>query len=193
MTLSKSSASAIWCAQVFVHLAVSVCVLCAAGLVCACMCVYVTCSSLGVCVKYDTTDPHTLPSLTDVLFQFAFFFLPPIIPLQYFRLSFFQLFPPSFSHFSSPFPPSTDSSGIQNTVRNRCYCAVSAELSVSDLCCNQNHLTVPRGWCHGGLTFTYAFYYAHTHTKIKCRHVNTYTFHFTHSADEWAGKVFILH
>lgn len=84
-------------------------------------------------------------------------------------LKFFSL--PLSLTFSPPVPPSTDSSGILNAVRNMCYCVVSAELSTFDPC--QNHLTLPWGWCHGGLTFTYPYftrfntYLAHWNTAYK--------------------------
>lgn len=123
--------------------------------------VHVNCSSLSVCMKYDT---HTSsPSI--------WLFLPSS-----------DYIPSVSASFSPPFPPSTDSSVILNTVRNMCYCVVSAELCNFDPCRNQNHLTLPRGWCHGGLTFTYPYFtvthtHTHAHTPIKCRRFNTYLAH----------------
>lgn len=132
-----------------------------------CVCNYTYFLSLWVCLW---TVTRTLPPL-----QFGFFFPPQITSLQSLLsvfLSFLKFLSlPLSLTFSPPVPPSTDSSGILNAVRNMCYCVVSAELSTFDPC--QNHLTLPWGWCHGGLTFTYPYftrfntYLAHWNTAYK--------------------------
>lgn len=125
---------------------------------------------------------HFLPQQIS-LFSLSF---SSFLRLHPFNLSFSVFL--SLSLLNSP----TDSSGILNAVRNRCYSEASAELSAFDPCRNQNHLTVPLRlmpcFLHGGLTFTYPY-------CIKYRHDNTYTLHlhFTHSADELDEQVRLLY